>query len=52
MYGEEGVYRALQIGTRSEAPIVGRTLLNDVRSFLAGHPLSDDLCIVCFGRVE
>ena len=50
MYGDAGISEALRNGTSNSPAVVGKMLLNDVRSFLAGNPLSDDLCIVCFGR--
>jgi serine phosphatase RsbU (regulator of sigma subunit) len=30
---------------------LGHVILNDVKSFVGGHPQSDDMCLVCFGRV-
>jgi serine phosphatase RsbU (regulator of sigma subunit) len=30
---------------------LGHVILDDVKNFVGGHPQSDDMCLVCFGRV-
>ena len=29
---------------------LGHVILDDVKFFVGGHPQSDDMCLVCFGR--
>jgi serine phosphatase RsbU (regulator of sigma subunit) len=33
------------------APTCGRAVLDDVRQFTSGQVQSDDICLVCFGRI-
>ena len=33
-----------------EPACLGKLVLDDVRKFAGGHPQSDDMCVVCFGR--
>jgi serine phosphatase RsbU (regulator of sigma subunit) len=30
---------------------LGHVILDDIKNFVGGHPQSDDMCLVCFGRV-
>jgi phosphoserine phosphatase RsbU/P len=51
LYGLERL--KAQISTRAKSVTdPGQHILEDVRRFVDGHDQSDDMCIVCFGRVE
>jgi serine phosphatase RsbU (regulator of sigma subunit) len=49
MYGVERLrgQLAVPVGTAKE---LGERVLSDVRRFVGGHPQSDDMCLICFGR--
>jgi phosphoserine phosphatase RsbU/P len=51
LYGLERLRREISMPTVSVVDF-GQRILDDVRKFVAGFPQSDDMCLVCFGRME
>jgi serine phosphatase RsbU (regulator of sigma subunit)/pSer/pThr/pTyr-binding forkhead associated (FHA) protein len=50
LYGLSNLVR--QVGQEAlDVEEVGQHIVDDVRRFAGGHPQSDDMCLVCFGRV-
>jgi sigma-B regulation protein RsbU (phosphoserine phosphatase) len=49
LYGLERLRNQLS-GEIDEITQLGRRILSDVKVFVRGHPQSDDMCLVCFGR--
>jgi len=41
-----------QIGDCADSTRMGKCILEDVKQFVGGHPQSDDMCLVCFGRIS
>jgi len=57
MNGERELYGLQRLKDQISAPAgnmadFGRQILDDVRDFVNGVDQSDDMCLVCFGRVE
>ncbi len=57
MNGEGELYGLERLKTQLSSPAVGvvdfgQHILEDVNKFVDGHDQSDDMCLVCFGRVE
>jgi serine phosphatase RsbU (regulator of sigma subunit) len=57
MNGERELYGLERLKTQLSSPAVsvvdfGQHILEDVSKFVDGHDQSDDMCLVCFGRVE
>jgi sigma-B regulation protein RsbU (phosphoserine phosphatase) len=57
MNGERELYGLERLKTQLSSPAVsvvdfGQHILEDVNKFVDGHDQSDDMCLVCFGRVE
>ena len=50
LFGFERLKQSLS-GKEQTAPEIGRKLLEDVKAFVGDQPQSDDMCLVCFGRV-
>jgi phosphoserine phosphatase RsbU/P len=50
LYGLERLRKRIGKPVKDVAEL-GHVILNDVKSFVGGHPQSDDMCLVCFGRV-
>jgi serine phosphatase RsbU (regulator of sigma subunit) len=50
LYGLERLRKKIGKPVKDVADL-GHVILNDVKSFVGGHPQSDDMCLVCFGRV-
>jgi serine phosphatase RsbU (regulator of sigma subunit) len=50
LYGLERLRKRIGNPVKDVAEL-GHVILNDVKSFVGGHPQSDDMCLVCFGRV-
>jgi serine phosphatase RsbU (regulator of sigma subunit) len=50
LYGLERLRKRIGSPMKDVAEL-GHVILNDVKSFVGGHPQSDDMCLVCFGRV-
>jgi serine phosphatase RsbU (regulator of sigma subunit) len=50
LYGLERLRKRIGKPVKDVAEL-GHEILNDVKSFVGGHPQSDDMCLVCFGRV-
>jgi serine phosphatase RsbU (regulator of sigma subunit) len=50
LYGLERLRKRIG-GPVKDVAELGHVILNDVKSFVGGHPQSDDMCLVCFGRV-
>lgn len=49
LYGTERLSK--MVGNREDdATAWGQRVLEDVRSFVSGHPQSDDMCLACFSR--
>ncbi len=51
LYGLERLKSQISLSTVNEADF-GEHILQDVRRFVNGVDQSDDMCLVCFGRVE
>jgi serine phosphatase RsbU (regulator of sigma subunit) len=49
LYGTERVLKFVE-GAPSEAEVLGKRLLEDVRRHARGYPQSDDITIMTFGR--
>ncbi len=49
LYGIERLINQVSSQTNDVASL-GRQILDDVKQFVAGHPQSDDMCLICFGR--
>ena len=49
LYGLDRLRNQLS-GELDEVTQLGRRILSDVKVFVRGHPQSDDMCLVCFGR--
>jgi len=49
LYGLER-FKDLMGGPLQNVGELGRIILSDVKTFVGGHPQSDDMCLVCFGR--
>jgi serine phosphatase RsbU (regulator of sigma subunit)/pSer/pThr/pTyr-binding forkhead associated (FHA) protein len=57
MNGERELYGLERLKTQIRAPLLnvvdfGQQILEDVSRFVDGFSQSDDMCLVCFGRVE
>jgi serine phosphatase RsbU (regulator of sigma subunit) len=57
MNANEDLYGIEQLEARFADPVsslsdLGRHILEDVKRHVAGHPQSDDMCLVCVGRDE
>ena len=57
MNGERELYGLERLKEQLSSPAVsvadfGQHILEDVNKFVDGHDQSDDMCLVCFGRVE
>ena len=50
LYGLERLRNRIGSPVKDVAAL-GHVILDDVKSFVGGHPQSDDMCLVCFGRV-
>jgi serine phosphatase RsbU (regulator of sigma subunit) len=55
MNADEDLYGLEQLEARFADPVssvsdLGRHILEDVKRHVAGHPQSDDMCLVCVGR--
>ena len=50
MYGIERLRSLLTAAESSTPDILGKTIIEDVRSYLAGGTQDDDMCLVVFGR--
>ena len=49
LYGIERLSK--MVGNREDnASDLGLRVLDDVKSFVSGHPQSDDMCLTCFRR--
>jgi serine phosphatase RsbU (regulator of sigma subunit) len=51
LYGAERVQKVLTMGP-ADVTALGEALLDDVRRFADGRPMSDDLTLVCFARTQ
>lgn len=49
LYGLGRLREKLAAGP-AEVSQLGKSILEDVRTFIGGHPQSDDMCLVCVGR--
>jgi serine phosphatase RsbU (regulator of sigma subunit) len=50
LYGLDNLIR--QVGQKAlDVDEVGQHIVDDVRLFAGGQPQSDDMCLVCFGRL-
>jgi serine phosphatase RsbU (regulator of sigma subunit) len=49
LYGLERLRKRIGHAVKDVADL-GHVILDDVKSFVGGHPQSDDMCLVCFGR--
>jgi phosphoserine phosphatase RsbU/P len=57
MNGERELYGLERLKTQINSPALnvadfGGHILEDVRQFVNGVDQSDDMCLVCFGRME
>jgi serine phosphatase RsbU (regulator of sigma subunit) len=53
MYGIESIRQKVQEATTGVTPQkMGETIVADVRRFMGATQQDDDMCLVCFGRVE
>jgi serine phosphatase RsbU (regulator of sigma subunit)/pSer/pThr/pTyr-binding forkhead associated (FHA) protein len=49
LYGLDRLIERLAVESAPVAEL-GRSILDDVKSFVGGRPQSDDMCLACFGR--
>ncbi len=51
LYGTDNLVRQVE-AKAVDIDELGQHIVDDVRHFAGGHPQSDDMCLVCFGRME
>lgn len=51
LYGTDRLQSGLAERPQSVTDL-GHRILDSVRRFVAGHPQSDDMCLLCFGRID
>ena len=51
LYGLDRLCREISTPGNSVVDL-GQRILDSVSQFVSGYPQSDDMCLVCFGRVE